>query len=143
MTGRRASGDADGNIAVELALVLPVLLAILAGLSDLGRGILASSKLSSAVRAGLDYAQTYPDDGSGIQAVVIAAAAGDAVSVTTTSVCECANGVAGVCSTQCSDGTLPGTYLRIAASQNFSPIFPAVDFVLGPTISVSGSVRTK
>lgn len=143
MTGGRPPRGTRGNVAVELALVLPVLLVILAGLSDLGRGVLASNKLSSAVRAGLDYAQAYPDDGAGIQAVVTAAAAGEAVIVTATSACECANGVAGDCSTQCSDGTMPGTYMRIAATQNFSPIFPALEFALGPTLSASASVRTK
>lgn len=143
MTRRHTLGDSDGNVVVEFALILPVLMIILAGLADLGRGIVAYNDLAAAIRAGLEYAQVYPDDSNGIQAAVRGAAAGANPNVTTTNVCECSNGVAGACTTQCSDGTLPGTYLRIVATQAFLPMFPAFDFALGDTISATASVRTK
>ncbi len=143
MTRRGGFGARDGNVVVELALILPVLLVILAGLSDLGRAIHASSQLKSAVRAGLEYAQAHPDDTAGIQAVVGTAASGPAVSVTTGSVCECADGTVVACSFTCEDGTTPGTYMRVAATQPFSPVFPAMTYATGPTLSASASIRTR
>ena len=66
---RRLLDRRDGNIAVEVALAAPVLLIMLAGLADVGRAVLADSRLKSAIRAGLEYAQANSGDTAGIAAV--------------------------------------------------------------------------
>src|SRR5690606_33144371 len=48
--------DAQGVAAVEFALVLPLLLLLLAGLTDVSRAILTSLWLKAAAQAGGDYA---------------------------------------------------------------------------------------
>ncbi len=133
----------EGNVVVEFALALPILCVILAGTADLGRAVLASSSLKSAVRAGLEYAQAHPDDAVGIEAVVRTAADAPLSNVTTANTCECAGGAAGACTVTCPDGTTPGTYLRIAAARDFIVLFPAMSFALEPTLAASASIRIK
>ena len=49
---RRGHCDGSGQAVVEFALVLPVLVLVLLGLFDLGRGVLMFTELSNASRVG-------------------------------------------------------------------------------------------
>lgn len=133
----------DGNIAVEVALAAPILLILLAGITDLGRAALGDARLKSAVRAGLEYAQINPNNTAGIEAVVRTAANAPDLSVTTALVCECPNGSAAECTATCSDGLTPGTYIVITAAENFSPLFPGMDAVVEGPLQARGSIRAK
>lgn len=79
-----------GSVAVEFALVVPVLLLIVFGLIDFGRALNAQISLTGAAREGARLAALgYPD--AAIQARV-AAAAPSLSGVTTTVVASCPPG---------------------------------------------------
>lgn len=133
----------DGNIAVEVALAMPVLLIALAGLFDYGRAVLADARLKAAVRAGLEYAQINPDDAANIVAVVRTAANDASLPVTTAQVCQCANGTTMECTLTCNGGLAPGTYMVVSAQQPFTPLFPALSRFVGDNLKAQGSIRAK
>lgn len=140
---RRILHQLDGNIAVELALVAPILLSVLAGISDYGRAALADMRLKAAVRAGLEYGQIQPNDTANIIAAVKAAASDTSLQVTTGYACQCANGTASQCDLTCADGLTPGGYLSITAQQSFAPIFPMMTSLIGDSVTSNGSIRAK
>ncbi|WP_170984976.1 TadE/TadG family type IV pilus assembly protein [Roseomonas sp. AR75] len=125
-----------GTASIELALLVPVLAAVLVGMFDWGMAIDQRLRLQSAARAGAQQALRTPGDRTAIAAAVLAAAPDfAALSVTPSPVwCECAK-AATSCSTDC-DGGL-SRYVRVTVSHPFSPLTPA-----GPT-SVSANVTLR
>jgi Flp pilus assembly protein TadG len=75
-----------GQNLVEVALLLPVLLLILAGMVDLGRGMHAYTIITNAAREGARYGCMYPDDTTGIQQHAINEAAGAGLELTPSSI---------------------------------------------------------
>lgn len=56
-----------GQAAAELALLLPFLAILLAGVIDVGRGFYARIELTNAVREGARYGASHPTDQSEIR----------------------------------------------------------------------------
>lgn len=83
-----------GSSLVELALVTPILLALMLGAVDVGRAYYLSMEVVGAAHAGAAYGVVKPSDTTGIQA----AAAADAPDVPGLTVgtpsygCECSDG---------------------------------------------------
>lgn len=140
---RRLLDRRDGNIAVEVALAAPILIAILAGLFDYGRAVLIEMRLKSAVRAGLEFAQVSPDDQASIVAVVRMSAGDATLPVAAQQVCQCADGSSLACTSVCDEGLAPGTYVVVTARQSFTPLFPAMTSIVGNTLHARGSIRAK
>ena len=55
------AGDEDGAAILEFLLVLPILLALLAGAFELGRALLVREAMIEAVRGGARYLARVPD----------------------------------------------------------------------------------
>lgn len=75
----RYSGLADyprerevGQALVEFALVLPMLILLLMGMFDLGRGVYAYNVVASAAREGARYAVVKPTDPTGVRTKALA-----------------------------------------------------------------------
>lgn len=64
-TGANNSAQ-EGQSLVELALLLPVLLLIMAGVLDLGRAFHAYITITNAAREGARYASLHPEDTAGV-----------------------------------------------------------------------------
>ncbi len=69
------SGE-NGQAMVELALVLPLLVLVLMGVLDLGRGIYVYNVVSSAAREGARYGIIHPTNSDGIKNAAINTAVG-------------------------------------------------------------------
>src|SRR5215469_5073342 len=103
MRVRRTScrlGEEHGQSLVELALVMPMLIAIIIGIVDVGWLAYSYVELTNGANAGVHYAaQTYATAGdlNGIKAAVNADA-GNLTGITTTlsNVCTCSDGTSGV-----------------------------------------------
>lgn len=94
---------------VEFALVIPMLVLILMGVFDLGRGIYAYNVVSNAAREGARYGSTYPTDTAGIQSRARAnTVALDPAQITVTS--------------QCSPDCEVGSTVVVAVSYTFYPV---------------------
>ncbi len=128
--GRLALRQRRGAIAVEMAIVAPILALCLISVYDLGNALQQHIRLREAVRAGGLFAQTYPDDLSGIQSAVTSAVSDwNNVSVSTPNrYCECWNlanntfSSTNSCNSECSSGTQLG-FVSVSASRPFSAMF--------------------
>ena len=136
-----------GVVAIELALLLPILMLLLMGGVEFGRAIHHKMQLASAVRAGAAYATLSTFDGSteldsvaeetgrlctfsplpNIQDTMCQATnlTSSAVTVTPTRFCEC--DVSGTvttsanCTSTCTGGTLR-EYVTVTASEDFTTL---------------------
>ena len=116
-----------GSSLIETTVLLPVLLLLLVGAVDYGRGFFAAMEVSSAAESGAMYGTTNPTDGAGI----ISMAQMDAKDVSGLNVsssygCECADGTGAVlnCATTliCTNNVI--RYVDVSTSANYSPILP-------------------
>lgn len=114
---QRLARDDCGGSAVEFALVVPVLAAILAGLvlawSELGQ----VSQMRSAVHAGADYLRAGGSDPALVRTVV--ERAWDEIpensTVTVVETCSCGTAVGG-CAVLCPSNQPPSIYIEIRAT---------------------------
>jgi Flp pilus assembly protein TadG len=72
---RRPAGE-QGAVAVELALLLPLLLLVVAGVIDLGNALRAEVQLQDAVQDGAVFASRYPGDPALVRQRVTESSAG-------------------------------------------------------------------
>jgi Flp pilus assembly protein TadG len=126
--------DRRGVAATEFALVASVMLTLLLGLYDIGNAIQTRLQLEQAVRAGAQYAMSFPDQTSNIETAIKSALP---VNWTSTTVnvsplaCWCWSSAGGntstPCSTTCPAGTTKRSYETLTASINSTPfLFSAV-----------------
>ena len=125
--------DPGGAVAIEYALLLPLLILLAVGVADYGGLAYRSTQLEAAVRAGVQYALVDGSSGdtSGIQEAVYAAmglepATGALTfSITYQYVCPDGTTVAGL-STYCdaADTVSPGYYMRLTVTETYEMWLP-------------------
>ena len=125
---------ARGSVAIEIALLAPVLAALLLGSVDLGTFIFQKMQVQSASRAGAQFAiqsAGNADDAAGIANAALASSSNlDAgTSVQSESFCACGKDETPVsattgCGGPCPDGGFPALSVRVTVSNTFTPIFP-------------------
>ncbi|MBB2163684.1 pilus assembly protein [Gluconacetobacter sp. 1b LMG 1731] len=160
MTGTRRDGlGRAGVAALEFALVTPFLLAVLAGLADFPLAFWDRMTLISAVESGANYAFAVEQNASGTHdallpgdvrnavlavgglpgmIVTVGAATTNCIQPGTVStlIAVPADGI-------CPDGTLPGTYMSIAASYRYAPLMPFYAMVAPATLTDMATVRLQ
>jgi Flp pilus assembly protein TadG len=132
-----------GNVAIEFALIAPVLVILLMGTVDYGLETYYDAQLQQAVRAGAEYVNNsgHSQDTAGITAAVQGASALTGIAVATpTGSYQCSNGtaVAGVGST-CANGSAVGSYMTISATftyTSFVTFFSSAPRTLSSTVTV-------
>lgn len=109
MAGRQAWNlrDDRGNLAVEFALVAPILVLLILAIADLGLATLELSNIRAAARAGLQA--VLSDANATDRASTIAAMAAPSADVAVTTSCGCADGTAIVCGDTCAAGAVRRT----------------------------------
>ena len=138
-----------GAAVVELALVLPILMAMLVGMIDLGLVIYEQMKLANAARAGAQYAfQTNCDTANhaNIKKAVRDAWSGSVVGATLTltptpptKFCKCASQSLESCESDCPLGDLQ-TYCKVRVEKtrallfDFWDAFPGIANLSGQAI---------
>ncbi len=131
--GTRLRLGRRGVAAVEFALVVPLVLMLFGGATDIGLAVWTRGILANAVSAGAYYAfLTGPSVApSAITTLVENASPLSGVSASATEPdTYCASGSPATLtltpqSGTCSDGTKPGTYTMISASYSMIPMLPA------------------
>lgn len=146
---RRLGHDTVGAAAVEFALVAPVLIGLLLPMVDLGRGAFEKMRVQSAAEAGAQYALA---NSSSYSASAITTAAEDAtnqsgLSATPSETCNCLTGStlgpAVSCSTTCSDGSKPGTFVSVATQATYTPILAYPGIPSSMSLTGYAVVRTQ
>ncbi len=93
-----------GNVAVEFAMVAPLLVTLLLGMADFGIAAHEKSRLAVAARAGLQAVLTAADDTAGAQLAATRALGGAEAEVEVVTECVYPGGVGVACTEYCSMG---------------------------------------
>lgn len=129
---------------VEVSLLLPLLLVMVAGVVDLGRALYYSDALASAASAGAIYGSQAPTDLTGMENTVDNDAAEvPQVTAAASYGCECQDGTgkSASCSASpsCSNGVV--YYVTVTASSEFKPLVPWPGIPSSFTLSSSSTMR--
>ncbi|WP_448187482.1 TadE/TadG family type IV pilus assembly protein [Azospirillum sp. sgz301742] len=144
MLGRLAA-NRDGNVAVEFALLLPLLILILGGVIDFGRAFYDRMALESAARSAVQYARQSPSDSAGIQ--LAALGAGGVPSTATVDAlqvfCECPDGSSVGCNAVCASGGTVLRFLSVTVRENFETMFPYPGVSSPLALAGSATIRVQ
>lgn len=143
----RVSRTQRGTAAVEMALALPLFLCLLAGLLEIGFAAREAMQAQNAAEAGVGYAVQ-----NGWNAAAIATAVENATTSSQVTAdpapalfCGCpgAGGVTAVsCNGDtCSDGAVPGEYVRVGASIPHTTIIGYLGLPIPDTLTATAVVR--
>ena len=115
--------DEEGSVAVEMAVITPLLLLLLLGASDFAKVYRAQMRLVGATKAGAQYgaqSKLTASDIAGIQAAAHRDANDlDAVEVEAQYYCRCGE-VAQACTNTCAGGVAPSLFVEVTASGTFT-----------------------
>lgn len=120
-TGQRGE---QGNAVVEFALLVPILTLLLVGVVDVGRVIDANARLNNGVTAGLRYAMADAYAQGAIETAAIMGSGFDNGEVTArySMFCQCPDGSALVCSSQCGQG-YKRIYVQVDMTHTVTSLF--------------------
>ncbi len=160
--------DRRGVSALEFGISLPILLAVLGGMTDLGLLERARGQLAEAVDAGGQYAvMTGPTaTAANIEAAICAAAnpissscsssGSPAVTVSSTApTCGCVTNSSGTitltaasCGSTCTGsatagGATAGSYVSFSATYTYTPIAPGISKVVATTLTEHAWARLQ
>ncbi len=148
--------DRRGVAAIEFALCSPLLLVMLAGLSDLGFAMRSKMKLASGLANAAGYTYSYyQTNGSLASSAVLTAIVRDTSQLTgatlsgPSSGCYCPSGSpvklgsSVSCGSTCGNGAAAGTYVTIGATTTYMPLMPWYGIVTSTTLSDTTTVQVK
>lgn len=132
----------SGNVAIEFALILPVILLLFSGVVNFGLILASKNQLNTVVSTGMLYAMGNSSNPAAVQAVMTSATTMSPLTATAVTACQCLTGAAPSCSSTCPDGSTPQKYVTVTASSQVSLV--AINFVLPNPfpITATGTIRT-
>jgi Flp pilus assembly protein TadG len=143
----------DGVAAVEFAVFVPVLLALLVPLCDLGMGLSAKLQVWEAAQAGAQYALANGFASSAIENAVTGATSLSSISASpapaescgcpTGSAVAAANPAVPPCTGTCPGGELSGTYVTVTATAVYYPLIPYPALGSSVTLTATSFVRIQ
>jgi Flp pilus assembly protein TadG len=137
----------NGQAAVELALSLPLLIALLLIVVETGRICLVAISLASATHAGVQYGAqnlTTVTDNTGMQNAATAGAPNlTTMTATGSHFCKCSDGSASTClATDCS-ASHRLTYVQVNASATYTPWFNWPGIPVSTTLTSQSVMRVN
>ncbi len=116
-------------MAIEMAVIAPVLALLMVGIADYGGGIYSKMQVQHAVQAGADFAMRNGFSAEAISAAVTSATPlpGLAATPAPAQSCGCPNGttiVAATCGAPCGAGGNAGVYVTVSATATHTTLLP-------------------
>ena len=148
---KRLIAARDGTAVVEMALVLPMIVGMIIGMTDLGMGAYTEMQVQNAAQAGAEYATRVGYNSVGITAAVTNATSlsGVTANPVPSQSCGCAQGTTVTlfntvppCAQVCPSGTV-GTYVTVNAQASFTTLFSYPGLSSPMTLTASSVVRIK
>ena len=132
------AGDERGVSAIEFALVVPVLLISLLGVTDIGNVVYGRTDMESALRAGIQYFMNGGDNLAKAEQVVNESwtTKPEGVTIVAERFCLCGT-TEHACNALCDDDTYPLSYNRIRATA----VMPGI--LMEDTYQAEQSVRVR
>ena len=142
-----------GMAAVEFAIGVPILLALLVPACDLGMGFSQKLQVWQAAQAGAQYALANGFASTAIQNAVTGATSLSSISATPAPVesCGCptgsalaaANPAVPPCTGKCPNGAQSGTYVTVSATAIYYPLIPYPTLGSSVTLTAQSLVRIQ
>ena len=138
--------DHSGNMIIEFALALPILMLLTVGLLDLGTYGLQKSAMLQGARAGAQYGILDYSDPAKVNTTAQNASGLSGVAASTAWFCECVSGTTVTCTTTCSGGATLKRYVTVSMTKSFDSVLTATTLNFGgfgswtPPTSLSASV---
>jgi len=124
---RRLLESNSGQAVVEVALVAPLLMILMAGAIDLGRFAQFDAKLASSARAGAQYGSqnlVTAADTTGMQSAAESDVQNQTgITVAATTFCKCADGTATSCTSTACSANHRLLYVNVSSTAIFFPLF--------------------
>ncbi|MEE8294122.1 MAG: TadE/TadG family type IV pilus assembly protein [Sphingomonadales bacterium] len=139
----------DGNVTIELALIMIVMAAVIVLGVDFSRMTIEKHRLEQFARAGAQFGllgQSQAQDLVGVAAAVSEAAGDDAgdITVTVRNFCECPGGIATPCEDECAGAIVPDLFLEVLVSKDFDYLFSMASNLTGAiTLGGEATVRLR
>lgn len=132
----------EGNMLVEFAFFMPILLIMLAIAFDFGMAMYDNMSLKEAARAGVQYAMANPTDAAGLtQAVADSTGMSPAdLTVTSSISCQCPDGTAVDCSGSCAGGATE-TYATVVVKEPYTTPLPYPAALKSLTLQGAATLR--
>ncbi len=119
-------GERRGTATVELALILPLLILLVLGTTDLGRLFYDAVGVANAARAGLSYGALDESKSKDTSTITQVASNDvlliDGVTINVSRICECADTSVVDCETGTCDEGSPRLYVRVQAEKTFNTV---------------------
>jgi Flp pilus assembly protein TadG len=135
---RRLGHEAGGAAAVEFAVAMPFLAALLLGLVQYGGMIMANQQMHDGVSSAAVYVMRGGSDTSAIQSIALSTwpnKPSDAA-ISIAQGCTCA-GSAAICTSLCADATYPQAFTTITATGTYTGVWGS------QSMSTAQVVRTQ
>jgi len=143
---RRARPTGRGSALVELALVSPVLLMMLAGVLNYGFALRTAAVAANAARIGAQYGSSSPTtatDTAGIRNAALNSAPNvSGLSVASANSCQCPGGTAVNCSGSCSNGKML-MYVQVTVSGTAQDFFAYTGLPFSGAVSAQAKMRAQ
>jgi Flp pilus assembly protein TadG len=134
------SRDVAGVTAVEFAFIVPILLAMVVGIADLGIGIYTDMEVQNAAQYGTEYALLKGYNADAITAAVSGSSALAHITVAPSQFCGCPSESAitsSDCDSNCADGTKAGSFARVTVTDTYTTL------ISWPGLPASFSLRAQ
>jgi Flp pilus assembly protein TadG len=115
------AADRAGNVMLEFALALPILMLLTVGLLDLGSYSLQKSAMLQGARAGAQYGILDYSNNAKVETTAQNATGLTGVTATASWFCECVSGTPVGC-TSCSGGVTLKRYVKVRVSKTFDSV---------------------
>lgn len=135
---------AKGNVVIEFAFVLPLLILILSGVINFGLILANKNQLNGVVSAGILYGFGNSSVPAAVQLAMTNSTTNlSPLTTTATTFCQCLDGTQPLCTDTCPGGITPPKYVTVTAQSQVNLI--AVNFVLtNPFVTTAqGTIRTQ
>ncbi len=146
----------QGNIAIETAFAIPMLVGLAVGTAEYGRAFSTKSELANVAHAGAQAAIEFRGEDESLSTTVQnklvlagllkdpegeAAYSASTMQTEVASYCTCPGGMPVSCDDSCSGSDLPRRYVEVTASAPFSFIVPMP--MLGSAMTLSETVSMR
>jgi Flp pilus assembly protein TadG len=147
---RALTRSRDGTSAIELAIILPIIVAMIVPLTDLGMGAYAKMQVQNAAEAGAEYAAKNGFNAANIGTAVTSATSMSGLSANPapSQSCACVSGTtitnttAPPCSTGCASGS-EGVFVTVNAQASYTLLFPYPGITSPVALNATSVVRIQ
>lgn len=132
-----------GNVAIEFALVLPVIILLLSGIINFGLILANKNQLNGVVNAGLLYAFGNSSVPAAVQAAMTSSTTNlSPLTVTATTFCQCLDGTKPLCTATCTGGIAPAKYVTVTAQSQVNLVALSIGLSNPFITTAQGTIRT-